>query len=148
MGLRVVYYEASHGPAVRAFNARMRAAHALRFALPESAPAPNPNTPAPGIEFRHFVVVDDAREVRGGYFIRTQPFYIRGQVHGAGHYNAPLSEGLIEKRYAAVGAVMLAHALGEQPPLCAMGMGSMDRCRVCCARWVGRSWRRRFISWF
>ena len=32
--------------AVRAFNARMRAADALLFALPETAPAPNPNTPA------------------------------------------------------------------------------------------------------
>jgi len=127
MGLRVVYFEASHEPAARAFNARMRAADALLFALPEAAPAPNPNTPAPGIEFRHFVVVDDAGEVRGGYFIRTQPFYIHGRVHGVGHYQAPLSEGVIDKRYAAVGAVMLAHALEQQPLLFAMGMGGMDR---------------------
>lgn len=127
MGLRVVFYQATHEPAVRAFNARLRAVDALLFGLPELAPAPNPNTPAPGIEFRHFVVVDDAGEVRGGYFIRTQPFYIRGQVHGVGHYNAPLSEGIIDRRYAVVGAMMLAHALGEQPLLFAMGMGSLDR---------------------
>jgi hypothetical protein len=127
MGLRVVFYEAAHEPAVRAFNARMRAADALLFPLLETAPAPTPNTPAPGIEFRHFVVVDDAGEVRGGYFIRTQPFDIRGQVHGVGHYQAPLSEGIVDKRYAAVGAAMLAHALGEQPLLFAMGMGSRDR---------------------
>jgi hypothetical protein len=127
MGLRVVYQEESHGPAVRAFNARLRAADALLFGLPEAAPAPNPNTPAPGIEFSHYLVVDDAGEVRGGYFIRTQPFYIRGQVHRVGHYNAPLSEGIVDKHYAAVGAVMLAHALIERPLLFAMGMGSMDR---------------------
>ena len=108
MGLRVVYYEASHEPAVRAFNRRMRAAHFSLFALPETAPSPNPNIPVPGIEFRHFVVVDDDREVRGGYFIRSQPFYIRGRVHSVGHYNAPLSEGIVDKRYAAVGAAMLA----------------------------------------
>jgi hypothetical protein len=127
MGLRVVLYEASHEPAVRAFNTRMRAADALLFPLPETAPAANPNTPAPGIEFRHFVVVDDAGEVRGGYFVRTQPFIIRGQVHCVGHYNAPLSEGIADKRYAVVGTAMLAHALGEQPLLFAMGMGSADR---------------------
>ena len=127
MGLRVVYYEASHEPAARAFNARMRAADALLFALPETAPAPNPSTPVPGVEFRHFVVVDDAGEVRGGYFIRNQPFYIRGQVYGVGHYQAPLSEGIVDKRYAVVGAAMLAHALAEQPLLFAMGMGGMDR---------------------
>lgn len=127
MGLRVVFYEAAHEPAVRAFNARMQTAGALLFPLPETAPAPNPNTPTPGIEFRHFVVVDDSGEVRGGYFIRTQPFYIRGRIYGVGHYNAPLSEGIADKRYATVGAAMLAHALGEQPLLFAMGMGSVDR---------------------
>jgi hypothetical protein len=127
MGLRVVLYKASHEPAVRAFNVRLRAADALLFPLPETAPAPNPNMPAPGIEFRHFVVVDDAGGVRGGYFIRTQPFIARGLVHSVGHYNAPLSEGIVDKRYAAVGAAMLAHALGEQPLLFAMGMGGMLR---------------------
>jgi hypothetical protein len=127
MGLRVVYYQASHEAAARTFNTRMRAADALPFALPEAAPAPNPDTPAPGIEFSHFVVVDDAGEVRGGYFIRTQPFYIRGKVHRVGHYQAPLSEGTVDKRYTAVGAAMLAHALGQQPLLFAMGMGGLDR---------------------
>jgi hypothetical protein len=127
MGLRVVLFEAAHEPRVRAFNARLRAADASPFSLPETAPRPNPNTPAPGIEFRHFVAVDDGGEVRGGYFIRTQPFWIRGQVHMVGHYSAPLSEGIIDKRYAVVGAMMLAHALKEQPLLFAMGMGGMDR---------------------
>ena len=127
MGLRVVSYDAAHEPAVRAFNARMRAADALLFPLQETAPSPNPNRPATGIEFRHFVVLDDSGEVRGGYFIRNQPFYIRGKIRQVGHYTAPLSEGIVDKRYAAVGAAMLAHALGEQPLLFAMGMGSMER---------------------
>ncbi|HUE05180.1 MAG TPA: hypothetical protein VMR62_36870 [Bryobacteraceae bacterium] len=127
MGLRVVLYEAAHEAAVRAFNDRLRAADALLFPLTEAAPAPNPNTPAPGIEFRHFVVVDDGGEVRGGYFLRNQPFVIRGQTYNAGHYNAPLSEGIIDKRFAAVGAAMLSHALAEQPLLFAMGMGGVDR---------------------
>ena len=80
MSLRVVYYQSAHQAAVRAFNARMRAADPLIFRLPESAPAMSPGTPVPGMEFRHFVVLDDAGEVRGGYFIRTQPFYIRGRI--------------------------------------------------------------------
>ena len=127
MGLQTVLYEAVHQPAVRAFNARLGAAGALLFPLPETAPPANPHSPAAGIEFRHFVVTDDAGEVRGGYFIRTQPFWIRGQVRSVGHYNAPLSEGIINRRYTAVGALMLAHALGQQPLLFAMGMGGLDR---------------------
>ena len=93
----------------------------------ETAPQPNPNQAAPGIEFRHFVVVDDAGEVRGGYFLRIQPFWIRGQVHTVAHYNAPLSEGIIDKRFTAAGPLMLAHALDQQPLLFAMGMGGRDR---------------------
>jgi hypothetical protein len=50
-----------------------------------------------------------------------------GQVYAVGHYQAPLSEGVADKRYTAVGAAMLAHALREQPLLFAMGMGGMDR---------------------
>src|SRR5579871_6277286 len=98
MGLRVVLFQTAHEPAVRAFNARLSAADALLFPLTEAAPQPNPNTPAPGIEYRHFVVMDDDGEVRGGYFIRNQPFWIRGQPHTVGHYNAPLSEGIADKR--------------------------------------------------
>jgi hypothetical protein len=127
MGLRVVLYEPCHQPAARAFNARLQSAGALLFPLPETAPRPNPNQPVPGIEFRHFVVLDDSGEVRGGYFIRSQPFVVRGQVYSVGHYNAPLSEGIIDKRYTAVGSMILAHALQEQPLLFAMGMGSRDR---------------------
>lgn len=127
MGLRIVLFEPPHEPAVAAFNDRLRAASAFLFALTEKAPQPNPNMPAPGIAFRHFVVVDDAGEVHGGYFLRSQPFWIRGTVHQVAHYNAPLSEGVIDKRYAAIGAMMLAHALNEQPLLFAMGMGSMER---------------------
>jgi hypothetical protein len=127
MGLRVVLYEPSHEPAARAFNARLQSAGALLFPLPETAPQPNPNQPVPGIEFRHFVVLDNAGEVRGGYFIRSQPFVIRGQVYSVVHYNAPLSEGIVDKRYTAVGSILLAHALEEQPLLFAMGMGGRDR---------------------
>jgi hypothetical protein len=105
----------------------LQSAGALLFPLPETAPQPNPNQPVPGIEFRHFVVLDDAGEVRGGYFIRSQPFVVRGQVYSVGHYNAPLSEGIVDKRYTAVGSILLAHALEEQPLLFAMGMGGRDR---------------------
>ena len=127
MSLRVVLYRAEHQAAALAFNARMRAADGLLFPLPEMAPESNPCFAAGQLEFRHYVVVDDAGEVRGGYFIRSQPFWIRGRVHSVGHYTAPLSEGTVAKRYMPVGGMMLAHALAEQPLLFAMGMGGMDR---------------------
>lgn len=127
MAFQVLPYKAAHEAAVRDFNARLRAADALLFPLPETAPESNPKAAAAQIEFRHFVVVDDTGQVRGGYFIRAQPFSVRGEVCSVGHYSAPLSEGIIDRRYVAVGGLMLAHALAEQPLLFAMGMGGAQR---------------------
>jgi len=127
VSLRVVLYTPAHEPAVRVFHERLQSAGVLLFTMQETAPAPNPNQAAPGIEFRHFVVLDEKDEVRGGYFMRIQPCWIRGEVQAVGHYTAPLSEGVADRRYTAVGPLMLAHALEEQPSLFAMGMGGRDR---------------------
>ena len=127
MSLRVVDYQPSHEPAVRAFNSRLLASGTLPFRAPESAPCPNPQMPVPGIEFRHLVVVDDSGFVRGTYFVRSQPFFVQGKIHRLGQLNAPLSEGIIDKRYAPVGAVMLSHALSEWPLMFATGMGGPDK---------------------
>jgi hypothetical protein len=125
MAFRIVPYAAEHVPAVRAFNARMRQAGFGRFQFIETAP--DPREPAPGISFRHFLALDAEGDVRGGYFIRVQPFLIRGNIHAVGHFTSPVSEGVYDRRYFAVGPQIINHALKTQPLLFAMGMGGMDR---------------------
>jgi hypothetical protein len=128
MAIRIVPYEAHLATAAAEFNRRLRSAQASSFPLNESAPGElSPRARACGIEFHHFLAVDERDEVRGGYFIRTQPFLVRQQVHIVGHYSAPLSEGIIDKRYAAVGTLLLAHAVKFQPLLFAMGMGGLEK---------------------
>lgn len=126
MAISVVPYRSEHVPAVRAFNARLDAAGSPAFRMGEAAPGAEQNSRGP-LEFQHFVAVDHEGAVRGGYFIRVQPFVVGGAVHGVGHFSAPLSEGIVDKRYAAVGPLLVAHAVKTQPLLFAMGMGGMDR---------------------
>lgn len=126
MAIRVVSYEGAHVEAVRAFNRRIRQAGATSVEIGETPPGEDlPAARACGIAFQHFLALDDSNEVRGGYFIRTQPFWIHDQIKLVGHFTAPVSEGLIDKRYAAVGTRLLSHASKLQPLLFAMGMGSV-----------------------
>ena len=125
MGIRVVPHAPQYVEEVRKFNDRLRGVSP--FLLGEAAPGdPPPLETECGVSFHHFVAVDDLGVVRGGYFIRTQPFLIRERVYTVGHFTSPLSEGLIDRRYAAVGALLLSHALKFQPLLFAMGMGSLQ----------------------
>jgi hypothetical protein len=125
MAFRIVPYATEHVPAVRAFNARMRQAGFGRFQLIETAPGPR--EPTPGVSFRHFLALDPEGHVRGGYFVRLQPFLIRGNIRAVGHLTSPVSEGVYDRRYFIVGPQIIKHALKTQPLLFAMGMGSMDR---------------------
>jgi len=131
MAIRIVPHDISHQPAIQAFNARLLAAGNLPFPVGEGggtdAQSQAESSSSSPLQFHHFLAIDDEGAVRGAFFIRTQPFLIRGNVATVGHYTAPLSEGIIDKRYAAVGPMMLACALRMQPLLFAMGMGGMDR---------------------
>lgn len=127
MALRIVPYEPCHQASAREFDERLRAAGKLPFPIGD-APPPRPAAPpAHGIEFHHFVALDGDGAVRGGYFVRNQPFLVGGVPHNVGHYSAPITEGVLDNKFAAVGPMMLSHALKWQPLLFAMGMGGRDR---------------------
>ena len=121
MRIQIVPQEADHAAAVRSFNARLDAAGTEAFRLGEIEP--ERGAYCDGVSFRNFLAIDDRGEVRGGYFMRMQPMQVRGSVHAVGQYRAPLSEGIVDKRYMAVGPMMLAHAMKIQPLLYSSGMG-------------------------
>jgi hypothetical protein len=52
---------------------------------------------------------------------------LRGQVRTVGQFTAPLSEGIIDKRHAAVGPMLISHALKLQPLLFSSGMGGLQQ---------------------
>jgi hypothetical protein len=102
--------------AVLAFNCRLQAGGCDEFVFPEQPEAAR----------QEWLVLDDGC-VRGGYILRAQDFSFGGRIRQVAHYRLPLSEGVIDKAYVGVGALMLRHALAQQPLLFALGMGGMNR---------------------
>lgn len=125
----IVAQTAGEMDAVRAFNERMRAAHApADFLLPDQ---PNNShtlgVPPQPIEWTKFVVVGNDDEVRGGFLLMTQPAWLNGQLVAAANYQAPLSEGIADPRYGMVGMHMLRYVQKHWPVTFAVGMGGLDR---------------------
>src|SRR5437899_2341265 len=109
-------YTGAWSGAVREFNSRLRAGGCDEFVFPEQPEAGR----------QEFLVLDDGC-MRGGYILRAQDFSFGGQIRQVAHYRLPLSEGAIDRAYVGVGALMLRHALSQQPLLFALGMGGVDR---------------------
>jgi len=75
----------------------------------------------------YFVAIDNS-VVRGAYGLKHERVYVagRGEVDVA-CYHHPLSEGIVNRSYALVGALMVRDALQRQPLLYSLGMGGYDR---------------------
>jgi hypothetical protein len=114
MGTVVTRYTESCVDAVRRFNARLASTEEYAdFQLPDRPAA------------RCFLAVEGGT-VRGGYLLNPHCYAFRGEVRTIAHYQGPISEGVLDKAYAGIGAQMLRTALKEQPLLFGLGMGGFD----------------------
>lgn len=59
------------------------------------------------MEVETFVGVDAEGEVRGGYLLRWQFLWLRGERLCGANYGYPISEGIIDRRYGMVGVSIL-----------------------------------------
>ena len=124
MGIHVEPYRPPHIEAVRAFNARVTAQGAAPgFLLAETPLTPRPGSP---ILRRAFLAIEDG-EVRGGFELHRQTFCVGDRVCPVSHYRAPLSEGIVDRRYAYLGMLMVKEALRETPCLFGIGMGGVEQ---------------------
>lgn len=102
MGLTVTRYEREHEPMVRAFNRRM-VQGGTHWVFYDSA-TPTWLAPAdsdlPRRDF--FVAVDEEVEVRGAYCLKRQRFISGDEQMVASSIQGPVSEGLVDQRFAAV----------------------------------------------
>jgi hypothetical protein len=121
MGIVISPYCPAHIEAVRAFNARLRAGGETNV-FPEVCPNGSPANDGPALRDEHFLAVDE-NEVRGAYILKRQPFYIAGGVTELAQFRLPLSEGRVDKRFAALGVQMYLDAMRKQPRLYTIGLG-------------------------
>jgi hypothetical protein len=126
MPIRFELYGPQHAEAVRAFNARIAKVLPPEMHFPEQPldwwlPAGG----HPDIFQEAFLAMEDS-DMRGGYFLKHQPFWIAGQVRRAASYRLPVSEGIVNRAYIGVAMQTLRDAVARQPLLFSLGMGSVD----------------------
>lgn len=126
MGIQIQPYLPADEPAVKAFNARLRAGGVRDFKLPERHRSAW--LPRLGEEplYEEFFLAKEGAEVRGGYILKHQPFLIAGEVTSVGYLYSPVSEALVDARYGAVGLQLFLHVQRRQPLLYCLGMGGME----------------------
>jgi hypothetical protein len=115
-------------PAVKAFNSRLTAGGAPQelFRFPEN-PIPDllPRVDDRKIYEEYFLSVEDD-SVRGGYILKHQDFSFHGEIRSIGALGGPVSEGIVNRKYAWVALQMERSALKRQPLLYGLGMGRWD----------------------
>src|SRR3981189_427131 len=129
MAIVIQPYRPEHEPAVAELNPRLRGARDgeslvfYRWAQPRWLPRR-----AESRIYNEFFVAVDGGIVRGGYALKHQDFFFPdGQIRSIGYYHHPLSEGIVNKAHAMVGALLLRDAMQRAPLLYCLGMGGYDR---------------------
>ena len=128
MAIGIHPYTAACVPAVQEFNQRLaRGGIAAEFRFPEDhTPAWLPALDGRRIFQRFFLALEDG-VVRGGFILKQQDFVVHGELRPLTFYHLPLSEGIVNKKYAGIGVRMLRSALELAPELYCLGMGGLDR---------------------
>ena len=124
--MKILSHSEALEPAVRRFNRRMEAAGKGDFSLPESCTSVTDGV-APPVRWEFFIAVDGQSEARGGFTIRRQPFANGGKPFDLSFLKFPVSEGIADRRHAAVGITLLAEVPFRAPSCFALGMGGKEK---------------------
>ncbi len=126
MHMRIVEYSDDWSDALAAFNARLEAGGSS-FKLP-APPDLYLSTPMirTGLLQKEYLALDGGDNVRGGYVLKFQDFWLAGEVATIADYRLPVSEAIVDHRYSHVAAGLLVNAQKCQPMLYGLGMGGFQ----------------------
>ena len=129
MAIVIEPYRPEHEAAVQEFNRRLQRSSGnpdlvfSQSAIPRWLPPAGNNS-----VWNEFFVAVEGSSVRGAYGLKQEVVFICGKgAQQVACYHHPLSEGIIDRKYASVGALLARDALARQPFLYALGMGGLDR---------------------
>jgi hypothetical protein len=111
---------------IRQFNSRLAKA-GIDFAFPVDSSGllhENPGVDAP---YQTAYVLSDGSAVRGGYILKHEKIFAGEQIFPVGNYQLPLSEGIVDRKYAIAGLQLIKDALARESRLYSLGMGSTAR---------------------
>ncbi|MGQ0715403.1 MAG: hypothetical protein ACT4PJ_17025 [Gemmatimonadaceae bacterium] len=123
--LRVRRYQPDDLAAVERLNARFREAGIEHVVYAENQMERGATERASWVRDRLFVAAQDD-EIRAGVWLKEQDFWARGATVRAGWAKYPVSESLIDRKFAGIPGSLLFQLLREQPRLMALGLGGHD----------------------
>jgi len=126
MGVEIQPYAERMVSSVQAFNRRLCEAGVTRQ-FPESHVSRSlPKGDGVTVYQEYFLAVD-GDQVCGGYVLKHQTFCFDGKTVPGAFCRAPLSEGIVDRRYELVGAQLVRDATRNRSVLLSTGMGGMDQ---------------------
>jgi hypothetical protein len=124
VAIRIQPFDASRREAVIAFNRRLAAAGSS-WQFPEQ-PVPTWLARAEGSPvFQEFFVALDGEAVRGAYVLQHRPAAVGGELLPVETWYLPISEGVVDARYALVAMRIARDALRRAPLSFCLGMNGM-----------------------
>jgi hypothetical protein len=124
MAIEIVPHSAELREAVEAFNQRMRAGGSPWGMYPDPVPDWIPKTrPEQPVWREYHLALEDKRDVRGGFVLKPQPWWIRGEVRVVTDWQGPFSEGLYSAKYSMLGLRMIRDMLKRRPLLYSWAYG-------------------------
>lgn len=140
MSIHIRPYTEEFSESVTEFNPRVAPAN-VTFSVPANpVPCWLPKRPDRSVHREIFLAVE-GRRVRGAYTLKLQQFLCGGRVRTVGSCQMPISEGIVDKRYALIGPRIMEDALRRQPLAYDLGIGSFDAPIVRVHRAMGWSFR-------
>lgn len=106
-------------------NQRLAAGHA-EFML-EAGSGSQPPAPDDGSLSVERYIALEGDVVRGGVDLQLQRFHVGGETCTVANMQMPLSEGVVDRKYAHVGMWLIRQVLRRYPRCFALGMGGEDR---------------------
>jgi hypothetical protein len=111
---------------IREFNSRLEKA-GVAFAFPLGSADLMQKEPGVDAPYQTGFVLSDGSAIRGGYILKSEQLFVGEQNLSVGNYQLPLSEGIVDRKYAMVGVQLIRDALGRQSRLYCLGMGNTAR---------------------
>jgi hypothetical protein len=111
---------------IREFNSRLAKA-GVTFAFPVGSSELMQKESGVDAPYQAAYVLSDGSAVRGGYILKSERVFVGGQDFSVANYQLPLSEGIVDRKYAMVGVQLIKDAIGRQSRLYCLGMGNTGR---------------------
>lgn len=126
MAIRIIPHQVDYTDAVGAFNRRMREGGSKWGFYADPEPDWIPRQPDSKTWREYHLAVEDDVDVRGGYALKPQQWYIHGEEAWLTDWQGPFTEAAINVKYSPLMLRLFRHMQKDHPLLFSLGHGGTE----------------------